>query len=69
MLRHQAAFVNKNLRKGIVARSTLNTKNKEHSAQQCLLTMIEKRRASLDQNNNCVELLTGLSKTAYHMIY
>ena len=69
MLRHQAAFVNKNLRKGIVARSTLNSTNKGHSAQQCLLPMIEKRRASLDQNNNCVEFLTGLSKTAYHMIY
>ena len=35
---------------------------KGYSAQQCLLTMIEKWRASLDQNGTCAALLTDLSK-------
>ena len=33
-----------------------------YSAQQCLLDMIEKWRASLDQNGTCAALLTDLSK-------
>ena len=35
---------------------------KGYSAQQCLLIMIEKWRASLDQNGTCAALLTDLSK-------
>ena len=35
---------------------------KGNSAQQCLLTMIEKWRAFLDQNGTCAALLTDLSK-------
>ena len=37
---------------------------KEYSAQQCLFTMIEKWRTSLDQNGTCAALLTDLSKTS-----
>ena len=33
-----------------------------YSAQQCLLTMIEKWRASLNQNGTCAALLTDLPK-------
>ena len=33
-----------------------------YSAQQCLLIIIEKWRASLDQNGTCAALLTDLSK-------
>ena len=33
-----------------------------YSARQCFLTMIEKWRASLDQNGTCAALLTDLSK-------
>ena len=33
-----------------------------YSAQQCLLTVIEKWRASLDQNGTCAALLTDLAK-------
>ena len=33
-----------------------------HSAQQCLLTAIDRWRASLDQNGTCAVLLTDLSK-------
>ena len=33
----------------------------EYSAQQCLLIMIEKWRASLDQNGPCAAILTDLS--------
>ena len=35
---------------------------KGYRAQQCLLIMIEKWRASLDQNGTCTALLTDLSK-------
>ena len=35
---------------------------KGYSAQQCLLIMIEKWRASLDQNGTCAALLTDLFK-------
>ena len=35
---------------------------KGYSALHCLLTMIEKWKASLDQNENCAALLTDLSK-------
>ena len=35
---------------------------KGYSSQQCLLTMIEKWRASLDQNGTWVALLTDLSQ-------
>ena len=35
---------------------------KGYSAQQCLLIMTEKWRASLDQNGTCAALLTDLSK-------
>ena len=35
---------------------------KGYSAQQCLLIMIEKWRASLDQNGTCAARLTNLSK-------
>ena len=35
---------------------------KGYSAQQCLLIMTEKWRASLDQNVTCAALLTDLSK-------
>ena len=35
---------------------------KGYSANRCLFTMIEKWRASLDQNESCAALLTDLSK-------
>ena len=35
---------------------------KGYSAQKCFLIMIEKWRASLDQNGTCAALLPGLSK-------
>ena len=35
---------------------------KGYSAQQCFLNMIQKLRASLDQNGTCAALLTELSK-------
>ena len=34
-----------------------------YNVQQCLLTMIEKWRACLDQKGTCAVLFTGLSKT------
>ena len=40
---------------------------KGYSPQQCLLTMIEKWRAFLDQNGTCATLLTDLS-TAFHCL-